>query len=160
MTVAENAKNAELELQHIELELRNERAQHLRHFVDQYYCYKHGFVNRNGHANWEAIVWKGLVSVEARGLGDRKKVVKEHVVPLKVVRGLLIELATTGNLSCTSIASLLDLHVRFATISKREDQLLRRAGLTSKMPEGFRAVGHPLYGDPLARYRALNIVLE
>jgi len=46
-----NSKNAEVELKHIQIELENDRTQHMRHFVDQYYCYKNNFVNSNGKAN-------------------------------------------------------------------------------------------------------------
>ena len=48
--------NEEIELQHIQLELHNNRSQHLRHFIDQYYCYKNGYVSKNGKAKWE--IWK------------------------------------------------------------------------------------------------------
>jgi len=71
--LSSNQKNALVELKHIELELINGRHQHLRHFVDQYHCYKNNFVKRTGYADWEGVVWNGFVSVEARQLGDRKK---------------------------------------------------------------------------------------
>lgn len=158
-TLASNERNAFLELQHIELELKNKRKQHLRHFVDQYYCYKNNHVNRNGRAKWEDIVFKGVVSVEARQL-NRKEVVKEHVVPLLVITQRLVELAKSGEMSCQSIAELLDRYVHFATISKREDALLRDKKLTSKMPDGFYEEGHTLYNDPYSRYKIAEIELE
>jgi hypothetical protein len=167
-----NEEYAKIELKHIQLELQNNRTQHLRSFVDQYYCYKHGFVNRNGGAKWEALVWKGVVSVEARKLKDeistkvksdklaleevRKKVVKEHVVPLKVITNLLEGLTDT---STGSIAAVLDEYILFGTITKDEDKKLRKAGLNSKMPtddEGNEWDGN----DRLARYRAVGIALE
>jgi hypothetical protein len=162
MTVALSAQaNALIELQHIQLELENGRDQHLRHFVDQYYCYKQGFTKRkSGRADWESIVWKGLVSREARQLTDRRQVVKEHVVPLKVITRKLVELAASGAPTCKSISGLLDQYLRFATISKREDRRLRKAGLTSKMPVGFDIEGHPLHNDILCRYAAVGIMLK
>jgi hypothetical protein len=158
--LSSNQKNALIELKHIELELINGRHQHLRHFVDQYHCYKNNFVKRTGHANWEGVVWNGFVSVEARQLGDRKKVVKEHVVPLRVVTQLLVELGKSSKLSCDAIAALLDKYVIFATISKREDELLRKNKLTSSMPKGYHEKGDPLYNNLLARYMAVGILLE
>jgi len=155
-----NLKNALIELQHIHLELSNGRAQHLRHFVDQYYCYKNNHVKRTGAAHWESVVWKGNVSREARRLGDRKLVVKEHAVPLRVIRQLLVELSRDGDVTIERIARVLDENVVFATISKDEDRLLRSHGLTSKMPEGFRTPGHVLFGDRLARYKFSGIEME
>lgn len=160
MNLSSNQNNLLIELKHIELELINGRHQHLRHFVDQYYCYKNNFVKRTGYADWEGIVWNGLVSVEARALGDRKMVVKEHVVPLRVVTQLLIELGNSQNLSCKTIATLLDKYVVFATISKREDELLRKNKLTSSMPKGYYEENDFLYNNLLSRYIATGIVLE
>lgn len=156
-----NEANAALELRLLELELRNRTPQHLRHFIDQYYCYKHGIVNRNGGARWESLVGLGHVSIEGRGLiNDRKKIVKEHMVPIKVISELLLELKAVGELSCETIAALLDKYVHFATISKREDKLLQAAGLKSKMPEGFWIEGHEYYRCPKSRYKEVNITLE
>ena len=152
-----NNKNAMIELQHIELELRNSRTHHFRHFVDQYYCYKHNHVNRSGKANWEGMVWKGFVSAEAAVISNRKDVVKEHVIPLKVITKILLDHSKTGNFSLESIAKILDENLIFATISQREDKLLRDAKLTSKMPHGFWEPGHTLYNDQFARYKEVGI---
>ena len=152
--------NAQVELQHIELELRNGRAQHMRSFVDQYYCYKNGHMNSRGRASWDVVVWKGLVSVEARELGDRKQVVKEHLVPIRVITKMLTALAASPEFSLESIATTLDRYVRFATISKREDRLLRQHGFNSAMPEEFRDDCSVAEDDLLCRYRAVGIALE
>ena len=167
-------KYAEIELKHIQLELQNNRFQHLRHFVDQYYCYRKGFVNGNDRADWEAIVWNGRVSVEARECKDRilaqgkphkialkearKLVVKEHVVPLKVITNLLKDLVTTGDTTLESIADILHTYTVFGTITKDEDAELRKAGLNSKMPKDD--AGNKWDGDVFARYKAVGIELE
>jgi len=152
-------KNALIELQHIELELRNNRTQHFRHFIDQYYCYKNNHINRRGKANWEGMVWKGFVSIEAARTLNRKDVVKEHVIPLKTITEILASHTRNNKFSTETIAKILDTYVIFATISKREDKLLRDAKLTSKMPEGFWEPGHPLHNDPFARYKTVGISL-
>lgn len=159
-TNSQNLLNARIELEHIQLELRNGRTHHFRHFVDQYYCYKNGHVKRTGTAHWESVVWKGNVSLHARKLGDRKLVVKEHAMPLLVIRGLLKDLFHAGNATLDGIAKLLDENVVFATISKEEDAHLRRLGLTSKMPDGFVMPGNALCGDLLARYKFADIEME
>ncbi len=152
-----NEKNAQIELQHIELELRNNRTQHLRHFVDQYYCYKNNHVKRSGRANWEGMVWKGFVSVEAAKISNRKEVVKEHVVPLREITKILLDRSKLNDFSLQTIAEALDDYVTFATITKDEDKLLRAKKLTCKMPDGFWQAGHPLFEDKFARYKAVGI---
>lgn len=49
--------HAEVELRHIKLELTSGRQQHMRHFIDQYYCYRLGgdYVRSSGTAHWERI---------------------------------------------------------------------------------------------------------
>lgn len=152
-----NEKNAHIELQHIELELRNGRTQHLRHFVDQYYCYRNNYVNSSGRANWEGMVWQGFVSAEAKKTSNRKEVVKEHVVPLRVITKILLDRSKLDDFNLQAIADTLDAFVIFGTISKQEDQLLREAKLTSKMPDGFWEAGHALFEDKFARYKAVGI---
>ena len=157
-----NQKYAEIELKHIQLELKNNRAQHMRHFVDQYFCYRNGYIKKTGAANWEGIVWNETVSLAALNLakdkaGNRRKVVKEHVVPLKVITVALCELRDKNNISVSEIAKCLDRLVNFATITKEEDTLLRQAGLSSKMPPGYYQKNHRLYQDPFSRYRSAGI---
>lgn len=152
---------AKLELKHIQLELLHDRYQHLRHFIDQYYCYRNKIVKRTGRANWEGVVWKDFVSVAARRLQpDRKRVVKEHLVPLKVIETKLRELVAAGETSLEAIASVLEKLTHFGTITKEEDAELRAAGLSRKMPDGFFEAGHQYYNDILARYKKIGIVLE
>ena len=80
-----NEKYAEIELKHIQIELKNNRYQHLRNFIDQYFCYKNGYIKRTGNADWEGMVWNETVSLKAKNEPNRKKVVKEHVIPQKCV---------------------------------------------------------------------------
>ena len=157
-----NPNYAGIELRHIQLELQNGRCQHLRHFADQYYCYKHGYVKkRSGAADWEQISWVGIVSEAARkAYPDRKTVVKEHVVPLKVVGKILLDQFKSGASTLNAIAGLLDKYLVFGTITHDEDRELRRLKLTSSMPEGFFTKGHQYYGDVLSRYRCAQIPLE
>jgi hypothetical protein len=77
-----NLENTQIELAHIKLELENGRTQHFRSFVDQYYCYEHGYVNRNGKAKWDDIFLKEIVSDEATIKGVR-------ALSIKGVRALL-----------------------------------------------------------------------
>lgn len=154
------AEYAKLELQHIQLEIRHDRYQHLRHFVDQYYCYCRHIVKRTGRADWEGVVWKGIVSVAARSESARKRVVKEHVVPLKVITTKLQDLAESGKTSLEDIAKVLKDLTHFGTITKEEDAKLRKAGVNRSMPDGYFQKGHPYHNDILARYKEARISLE
>jgi hypothetical protein len=161
MKLTPNLKYAELELKHIQLELLHNRFEHLRSFIDQYYCYRIGHVKSTGRADWEAIVWKGTVSVAARKCAlDRKRVVREHAVPMSVIRTQLALAASGRFITLTQIAAILKKYTVFATITKEEDSQLRQSGLSKAMPAEFSDPDHLLFGDLLARYKHLGIELE
>jgi addiction module HigA family antidote len=130
-----------------------------RHFVDQWFCYKNGYVNANGGAKWEGILWHESVSIAAQATQDRRKVLKEHVVPLARITKELEKLADSDRTSLDDIEQCLIRYVHFATVTKDEDKLLRDANLDRSMPAGFDIPGDPLYGDIFARYRHVGIVL-
>lgn len=159
MTV-DNYKNAEIEIEHIKLELINNRSENFRHFVDQYYCYKNNYLTSKGRPAWNKIYWSGIVSVKASLTKDKKEVVKEHVVPLKVITDLLISDSEKYEISSSHIKSVLDKYLIFATITKEEDAILRMEKLTSKMPDVFYHKDHYLYDDLFARYKVAGIELK
>jgi hypothetical protein len=151
---------AQIELKHIQLELSNSRAQHMRHFIDQYFCYANGYVNKNGKAKWDAILWNENVSTKAlelKSIGETtyKAVTKEHVVPLKYITKKLRELGPEATLN--DIKQVIDLNLHFATITKEEDKALRDAKLGSVMPNEFYDPKSPLYQDVFARYKRVGI---
>lgn len=152
--------NACIEVQHIKLELIHRRSQHMRHFVDQYYCYRNGYINTRGRADWEGMLWIGHVSREASALRERGSVVKEHVVPLRVIVEKLKQLEIQDSRIDDAIRAVLDRYVHFATISKSEDERLRNLQLGSKMPDGFTESGHEYHEDLFSRYKAANIELS
>jgi hypothetical protein len=155
-----NEENAKIELKHIQIELINNRARHMRHFIDQYFCYKNGYVTRTGRAKWADIFWNERVSVMARKETLKKNVVKEHVIPLHCITQELVAQFQSNVMSLEEIAHFLDEKIIFATITKQEDKRLRDAKLNSSMPEGYKQQGHPLYQDSFARYKVAGIELE
>ncbi len=152
-------KNTRLELLHIQLELNNQRSQHMRHFIDQYYCYKHNFVTSTGKASWEKCLWNGHVSKAAMIEKDRKRVTKEHIIPLKVIVQELKQLAIEAEVSLDSIQKCIDDNLLFATITKEEDAKLRALKLNSSMPKGYYLPDDPLYKDKFGRYKLAGIEL-
>lgn len=144
-------RNANIELEHIQLELKYNRFHHLRAFVDQYYCYCKGHVTKSGKAKWSDILWSGNTSKLASKTRDPKAVVKEHVIPLNVITDKLKTLARDNKTSKFDIKNVLDKYIIFATITKEEDALLREAKLTSTMPDDWNGK------DLWARYKKVGI---
>lgn len=156
------SENANRQLRHIQLEINDDSYQHLRHFVDQYFCYTKGYVRKTGSPNWDAIVWKEYVSLAAKEETNRKEVVKEHVVPLKRITEELRKLAIKKefDVNIEEIKAILDELLIFATITKEEDKRLRSLGLTSKMPEEYDLTGSEIYNNHFARYVVAGIHVE
>lgn len=159
-----HVENAEIELAHIQLELdrRGNRPRHLRHFIDQYFCYTNGYVNRNGGADWNRIFWSEWVSASALQNKGNVNVVKEHVVPLRVIEEMLRELPRDqdGKVAIADIKCILDNYVIFATITQEEDDWLREAGLSQSMPIGVAWPQENTFEWKFSRYQELGIVVE
>lgn len=152
----ELSKHIEIELRHIQLELSCRRKQHMRHFIDQYYCYQNGFVNKNNYADWNQIFWTGYVSEGALALNSRNRseVIKEHVIPMKVIVNELLNHAKADKIELAEIKAVLDALLVYATITKEEDALLNKSGFKSKLPPNTNP-----YENPLARYHSAGIKL-
>lgn len=161
----------QIELEHIKIEILHKRGQHLRQFVDQWFCYKNGYTTNGGRAKWSEISFN-----EYRSLGivkllelysiqelcsmkgtERLFVEKEHVIPLRVIKQKLIDLPT--NVSLEEIENVLTSNVHFATITKQEDSLLNEMGLRQKMPREYYDSNSSLFMDPFARYKVCGIEL-
>lgn len=152
--------NAYIELKHIQLELNNARNHHFRHFVDQFYCYKHGFITESGKASPDKILWNGYVSRDASQTKDRSEVTKEHVFPLKLITQKLEDSTNASKISLLEIENIIDRYLIFCTITKEEDSALRKLGLTSSMPEEFYDEKSLLFGDIFARYKIAKIEIN
>ena len=162
-----------IELEHIRLELLHRRKNninsinHLRHFVDQWFCYKHGYITNGNRAVWGKIIFKEYISegvlkllekyTEAELLNMKGKnrliVEKEHIMPLNRITKKLLELST--NPSIEEIENILLENVKYATITKEEDKLLMK----QDMPSEYFDANHELFNDLLARYKSVGIKL-
>jgi hypothetical protein len=80
--------------------------------------------------------------------GGRNPFIYEHAVPAGVLRAELLR--TSGD--DQRILEILKDAGPVAVLLRTEDQLLRAAGLGSRMPDGWR-----IGDDPLARYQAVGI---
>ena len=161
------------ELEHIRLELIHRRTKnvnvinHLRHFVDQWFCYKYGYITNGNRAAWGKIIFKEYVSegvlkllekyteVELLSMKGKNRLIveKEHIMPLNRITKKLLELPT--NPSIEEIETILIENVKYATITKEEDKLLTKLD----MPSEYFDSNHELFNDFFARYKSVGIKL-
>lgn len=162
-----------IELEHIRLELIHRRTKninvinHLRHFVDQWFCYKYCYITNGNRAAWGKIIFKEYVSEGVLKLlekhteedllsmkGKNRLIVdKEHIIPLNRITKKLLELPE--NPSIEEIENILIENVKFATITKEEDKLLFK----QDMPSEYFNSNHELFNDFFARYKSVGINL-
>lgn len=162
-----------IELEHIRLELIHRRTKnvnvinHLRHFVDQWFCYKYGYITNGNRAAWGKIIFKEYVSegvlkllekyteVELLSMKGKNRLIveKEHIMPLNRITKKLLELPT--NPSIEEIETILIENVKYATITKEEDKLLTKLD----MPSEYFDSNHELFNDFFARYKSVGIKL-
>ena len=162
-----------IELEHIRLELIHRRTKnvnvinHLRHFVDQWFCYKYGYITNGNRAAWGKIIFKEYVSegvlkllekyteVELLSMKGKNRLIveKEHIMPLNRITKKLLELPK--NPSIEEIEIILIENLKYATITKEEDKLLMK----QDMPSEYFDANHELFNDLLARYKSVGIKL-
>ena len=78
--------DADIELQHLWLEVQTERWQNLPRFLFSYYCYKHNLVSKTNKVCWETARARLPASTSIK---ERKKAVVEPLVSEETVVGLL-----------------------------------------------------------------------
>ena len=133
-------ENYKIELEHIRLELIHRRKNnvnsinHLRHFVDQWFCYKYGYITNGNRAAWGKIIFKEYVSEGILKLlekhteedllnmkGKNRLIVeKEHIMPLNRITKKLLDLPIDPSIE--EIEIILTENVKYATITKEEDK--------------------------------------
>lgn len=143
----------ELEFEHIYLEVRGQRWQHIERFLLSYFCYREGFVSSKGKPDWELARASCPRSSNVHSL---KHSTLEPVVPLDVVIGEIKRYWRDGELTPSSLRRILDSLLRFITIDKQEKSALKNAGLEKAMPACWYQSEQR---DPMARFTHVNIHL-
>lgn len=92
---------------------------------------------------------------EAHQAGASKLIVREHVVPKKQIRKMLLETSTDE-----AIELLLRRYCFVCYVHSVEDGKLSEKGVKSKMPSGWEASAPLLERDPWARYRHAGLIGE
>lgn len=164
-------KNGLIELEHILIEIKHNRGEHMRHFIDQWFCYKNGYTTRSGRAKWSEISFNqynssGVMDLLNKYSKDELKkmkgskrlfIEKEHVVPLKLVTHRLLSEPRPDNTD--QLEKVLEKNVFYATITKKEDNILTKMGLRQQMPAGYYNPNDELFRNPFARYLQAGISL-
>ncbi|MEH0712993.1 hypothetical protein [Vibrio owensii] len=140
--------DADIELQHLWLEVQAERWQNLSRFLFSYYCYKHNLVSKTNKVCWETARASLPCS---KTITERIHVVIEPLIPEDTVVGLLKTISKDGDMSFEMMASTLDTFLRYVVISKQE-----KAQLKPNMPASwYQQESKPL----MARFELAGIVI-
>jgi hypothetical protein len=152
-----NQFHINIELQHIYLEVHAERFHYLRRFLESYYCYQHNLVTKQGKSDWEGIFLHAQRSKAARGIANRKLLVREMTLPLPVLIGMLKELARDDEASIENIQQLLDAYLSYVVITREEHLMLKKAGLLERMPSTYYQEKSTDFHLASSRFTAVDI---
>ncbi|EDL69212.1 hypothetical protein [Vibrio campbellii] len=140
--------DADIELQHLWLEVQAERWQNLSRFLFSYYCYKHNLVSKTNKVCWETARASLPCSYT---ITELKHAVIEPLIPEDTVVGLLKTISKDGDMSFEMMKSTLDTFLRYVVISKQE-----KAQLKPNMPASwYQQESKPL----MARFELAGIVI-
>ncbi|WP_394156022.1 hypothetical protein [Vibrio campbellii] len=140
--------DADIELQHLWLEVQAERWQNLSRFLLSYYCYKHNLVSKTNKVCWETARASLPCS---KTIYEHKHTVIEPLIPEDTVVGLLKTISKDGDMSFEMMANTLDTFLRYVVISKQE-----KAQLKPNMPASwYQQESKPL----MARFELAGIVI-
>ncbi|WP_045452559.1 hypothetical protein [Vibrio campbellii] len=140
--------DADIELQHLWLEVQAKRWQNLSRFLFSYYCYKHSLVSKTNKVCWETARASLPCS---KTIYEHKHTVIEPLIPEDTVVGLLKTISKDGDMSFEMMKSTLDTFLRYVVISKQE-----KAQLKPNMPASwYQQESKPL----MARFELAGIVI-
>ena len=141
--------DADIELQHLWLEVQAERWQNLPRFLFSYYCYKHNLVSKTNKVSRETARARLPASTSIK---ERKNAVVEPLVPEEAVVGLLKTISKDGEMTFDVMGTTLDTFLHYVVISKEE-----KARLKSNMPASWYQRSNK---SPLARFEQAGINLQ
>ncbi|ELA7355623.1 hypothetical protein Q9X91_002231 [Vibrio alginolyticus] len=140
--------DADIELQHLWLEVQAERWQNLPRFLFSYYCYKHNLISKTNKVCRETARANLPASTSIK---ERKNAVVEPLVSEETVAGLLKAISKDGEMTFDVMGTTLDTFLHYVVISKEE-----KARLKSNMPASWYQRSNK---SPLARFEQAGIKL-
>ncbi len=114
--------DADIELQHIWLEVQAQRWHNIPRFLFSYYCYKHNHVSKMNKPCWETARNELPASNTVQ---TRKSSVIEPLVPEIAVVGLLKTLSKDGEMSFDTMVQTVQVFLHYVVISKQEQTKLK-----------------------------------
>ncbi|MGR5131692.1 hypothetical protein [Vibrio alfacsensis] len=115
--------DADIELQHIWLEVQAQRWQNLSRFLFSYYCYKHNLVSKTNKACWETARANLPASTSIQA---RNNTIIEPLVPEETIVGLLKAICKDGDMTFDAMTETLNAFLHYVVISKNEKTQLRQ----------------------------------
>lgn len=146
----------DIEFEHLYLEVKAERWHMLERFLLSYFCFREGYVTRNGKPSWELAREQCPSSSNS---DRRNEGVLEPLVPLDTIVGEIKRHWRDGELSPSRLRRILDDLLHYAVISAKEKSALKAARLNNAMPPSwyrdpnqdihcrFHHIGIALYDD-------------
>ncbi|UUM29569.1 hypothetical protein [Vibrio japonicus] len=144
----------ELEFEHIYLEVRAERWQQIDRFLFSYFCFREGYVTKNGKPDWELARENAPRSYKVDSL---KNAELEPIVPLEVVIGEIKRYFRDGELTPSVLRRILDSLLTYTVITRQEKALLRNAALQNAMPISWYKNGDK---NPYLRFNHVDIKIN
>ncbi|AXY02346.1 hypothetical protein D1115_07835 [Vibrio alfacsensis] len=141
--------DADIELQHIWLEVQTERWQNLSRFLFSYYCYQHNLVTKSNKVCWETA--RANLPVSA-SIQTRKNAIIEPLIPENAVIGLLKTIHKDGDMTWEAMQKTLNDFLHYVVISKSEKVLLK-----PNMPANWYQHDHK---PVMARFEQAGITIQ
>ncbi|MGR5352520.1 hypothetical protein ACPV40_07200 [Vibrio alfacsensis] len=116
--------NADIELQHIWLEVQAQRWQSLSRFFLSYYCYTNNIVSKTNKVCWE-IARATLPA--STSIKTRNNTIIEPLVPEETIVGLLKAISKDGDMTFDAMTETLNAFLHYVVISKKEKTQLRQS---------------------------------
>ncbi|CAM3002180.1 hypothetical protein QTO01_17185 [Vibrio mytili] len=114
--------DADIELQHIWLEVQAERWHSIARFLFSFYCYKYNHVSKTNKPCWESARNELPAS---KTIQTRKHCVIEPLIPEETVVGLLKALSKDGDMSFHAMEQTLNEFLHYVVISKSDQAKLK-----------------------------------
>ncbi|CAE6905727.1 hypothetical protein [Vibrio sp. B1FLJ16] len=127
--------DADIELQHIWLEVQAERWHNISRFLFSYYCYKHNHVSKTNKPCWETA--RNTLPASS-AVQTCKNCVIEPLVPEDTVVGLLKALSKDGEMSFDAMAQTVQDFLYYVVITKQEQTKLKPHMPASWYQEGAK----------------------
>ena len=113
--------DANLELQHLWLDIQHQRWQQLPRFFFSYFCYQHQYVDNKNKPCWETARQQLPSSLSA---SQRQGAIIEPLIPESVIVGLLKTQAKQSALCFEKMVDILEKHLHYVVISSEQKQRL------------------------------------